>query len=62
MSTWIFSEVEGGDYNEKVSGNSKDKYIEKFQAAINDLHGDGYELTDFQVVYDAGELWLASSV
>ena len=27
----------------------------KFQAALNDLHGDGYELTDFQVVSDAGE-------
>ena len=29
--------------------------ISKFQAALNDLHGDGYELTDFQVVSDAGE-------
>ena len=27
----------------------------KFQAALNDLHGDGYELTDFQVVSDDGE-------
>ena len=24
----------------------------KFQASLNDLHGDGYELTDFQVVSD----------
>ena len=30
--------------------------IERFQAAINDLHGDGYELTDFQVAYDADSL------
>ena len=27
----------------------------KFQAALNDLHGDGYELTDFVVVSDDGE-------
>ena len=27
----------------------------KFQASLNDLHGDGYELTDFQVVSDDGE-------
>ena len=27
----------------------------KFQAALNDLHGDGYELTDFEVVSDDGE-------
>ena len=30
--------------------------IERFQAAINELHGDGYELTDFHVIYDAGSL------
>ena len=27
----------------------------KFQASLNDLHGDGYELVDFVVVSDDGE-------
>ena len=29
--------------------------IEKFQASINAVHADGYNLTQFQVVSDAGD-------
>ena len=36
-----------------LSGNSKDKYRAIFRQRLTTCHGDGYELTDFQVVYDA---------
>ena len=54
MVTWIFSK-----WNEVITMK---EYIviqktsaSKFQASLNDLHGDGYELVDFVVVSDDGE-------